>query len=346
MIKIKIAEIFRHRNETTFRPFIQAKHLFQDIGVEFVFEGDNCDLTWVGQASICDKNHLLKRAINRGLWFLDNKVEGDYVIFDGQDSATMMGTYEVFRQSKAKLLLKNTLYSNLDDYERETPHGRIYWNEVSNLPYSGYSIPDIDMNGIQLSGTNWLGTITPNWFQYKNAKKDIDVFALFSYPAKANLEFLNETSRYYDRHRRRCISHLDNLPETVKVAKLINGAHVPIQEYYNLMSRSKIIVAPFGYGEIAPRDIEAASLGAVLIKPDMSHINTIPNVYKSDITYVNCSWDYSDINDKITNILENWEDSQQHYVENMRKEYATQYNPEKLVVHTYNWLSKLEGFGT
>ena len=346
MIKIKIAEFFRHRNETTFRSFVQAKHLFADIGVEFIFDGNNYDLTWIGQASISDKNPPLERAISRGLWFIDNKVDGDFVIFDGQDSATLIGTYEVFKQSAAKLLLKNTLYSDLSNYEKPTPHGRIYWNPIKLATDINYSIPNFDLSGIKLSGTNWLGTITPNWFQYKDAKKDIDVFALFSYPAKPNREFLNETSRYYDQHRRKCINQLEQLPSSIKVAKLVEGRHVPIEEYYNLMSRAKIIIAPFGYGEIAPRDIEAASLGAVLIKPDMTHINTIPNVYKSGQTFVNCAWDFSDLNANIEMVLSTWPNSQEYYVENMRKEYANQYNPEKLVLHTYNWLSQLEGYGT
>ncbi len=127
MLKIKIAELFRHRNETTFRPYINARNLFRDIGIEFIFEGNDYDLTWVGQASYSDKNYPFQKSVERGKWVLENKLEGDYVLFDGNDSASLMRTWDVFKGSNAKLLLKNTMYSNRAHYESPSPHGRRYW---------------------------------------------------------------------------------------------------------------------------------------------------------------------------------------------------------------------------
>lgn len=341
MLKIKIAEIFRHRNETTFRPYLMAKHLFREAGIEFVFEGNDYDLTWVGQASYSDKNHPYERSISRGLWFLENKVEGDYVLFDGNDSASLMGTYDVFKQSKAKLLLKNSLYSNKIVYELSSPHGRSYWGGTG----IDYSIPNPNFDKIQLSGCNWLSTVSTNWFNYKGIQKDIDVFAMFSYPAKENKEFQVHTNQYYDEHRKFCINWLKKLPLHIKVAMLDEGTHVPIEEYYKTMSRSKIIIAPFGYGEIAPRDIESAQVGAILIKPDMSHIETVPNIYIPKRTYAPVRWNFNNLNNEIEVLLSKFSSLQEFYVENMRKEYAEKYNPEKLVIHTHKWLSELEGFG-
>lgn len=318
-----------------------AKDLFREVGIDFVFEGNDYDLTWVGQASFCDKNHPYDRMISRGLWFLENKVEGDYVLFDGQDSATLMGTYDVFKRSGAILMLKNTLYSNTEDYLKSTIHGRTYWGSGKD----NYSIPDIDLSKIQLSGCNWLSTVTPNWFQYKGAKKDIDIFALFSYPTKENSEYLIRTDGYYNSHREKCIEWLKQLPSSINVRMLEDGKKLPIEEYYNFMSRSKIVVAPFGYGEIAPRDIEASMVGAILIKPDMSHIETIPNPYKSQITYAPVKWDFSNLNREIEVLLGKFDTLQDYYVENMRKTFVEEYKPEKLVIHTHKWLSELEGFG-
>ena len=38
-----------------------------------------------------------------------------------------------------------------------------------------------------------------------------------------------------------------------KVAKIRNGVKLPQQEYYQMFD-SKIVLAPLGYGEMAPRD--------------------------------------------------------------------------------------------
>lgn len=341
MLKIKIAEIFRHRNETTFRPYLMCKDLFRDVGIDFVFEGNDYDLTWVGQASFCDKNHPYDRMISRGLWFLENKVDGDYILFDGQDSATLMGTYDVFDRSSAKLMLKNTLYSNPSDYQVPSVHGRTYWGSGKD----DYSISNIKLDRIKLSGCNWLSTVAPNWFQYKQATKDIDVFALFSYPTKENLEYQIPTNQYYDAHRRRCIDWLRQLPNSINVKMLADGNKLPVEDYYNLMSKSKIVVAPFGYGEMAPRDIESAMVGSILIKPEMSHIHTMPNPYRPQITYAPVKWDFSNLNVEITTLLSKFDTLQEYYVENMRKTFIEEYKPEKLVIHTHKWLSELEGFG-
>ena len=40
MIKIKLYELDKHRNETTFRPFIQAQDIFREVGIEFTTSDD------------------------------------------------------------------------------------------------------------------------------------------------------------------------------------------------------------------------------------------------------------------------------------------------------------------
>ena len=366
MLKIRIAEIWRHRNETTFRPYLNNAMMFRDIGVEFVFEGNDYDLTWVGQASIADKNRPLDVAMRMGKQWLQDNVHGDYILFDGQDSASMIGSYEIFQASNAKLFLKNTLYTDRSDYQRKSIHGRTYWGSSEdytgeryynqteygtvnagrlNLPEDyDFSIYNPDFTNIKLSGANWLSTITPQWFDIK--KKDIDVFAMFQYPAKYNEEFSRRSHQFYDTHRKRCVDWINMLPPSIKVAKLIDGAKVPIEEYYALMRRSKIIVAPFGYGEIAPRDIESAMLNAVLVKPDMGHIETTPNPYIPNVTYKACKWDYSDMNDVIVDVLDNYKEYRDEYVSNLRNIYADQYSSEKIVTYMHNIIANLDGFGT
>jgi len=357
MIKIKLSELFKHRNETTFRPYIMAKDLFEDIGVRFVTEG-KCDLTWVAQASFNDKKstYTYGNCVSKGLHFLESEVQGDYVLFDGQDSASLVGSFDVLKNSGAKLLLKNTLYNGFEDYLTPWKMGRMYWGEGSpmispNEKYTesfGHGLSKSDegvYDKVRLSGCNWLSTVQPRWYDYSKLEKDIDVFAMFSYPCKENWEFGCPTNVEYDAHRKRCMEELDKL-EGVRIARLENGVKVPIEQYYNLMSRSKIVIAPFGYGEIAPRDIEAAQFGAVLIKPTMAHLNTIPNVYSGGYTYMPCSWTFHDLNAKIEGILGNYQEQQTMFVENMRGDFKYQYNPEKLVMFTYGWLSKLEGFET
>lgn len=54
------------------------------------------------------------------------------------------------------------------------------------------------------------------------------------------------------------------------------------------------LISPFGWGEICYRDFEAIIGGALLIKPDMSHIQTWPNIYNKN-NYFSISWDCNEI---------------------------------------------------
>jgi hypothetical protein len=58
---------------------------------------------------------------------------------------------------------------------------------------------------------------------------------------------------------------------------------------------SKLVVSPFGWGEVCFRDYDAVTAGALLIKPSMEHLVTHPDIYKPHETYVPVRWDLEDL---------------------------------------------------
>ncbi len=78
--------------------------------------------------------------------------------------------------------------------------------------------------------------------------------------------------------------------------------HVKQRQYWSELQRSEIVVSPFGWGEICFRDFEAFLGGALLVKPDMSHVDTWPDVYRPFETYIPFGWDASDLNA----VLDEW----------------------------------------
>jgi hypothetical protein len=75
--------------------------------------------------------------------------------------------------------------------------------------------------------------------------------------------------------------------------------------YYRELLDSKIVLSPFGWGEVCFRDFEAIISGALLLKPDMGHLQTWPNVYIPGETYVPLGWDGADIIEKTECFLAN-----------------------------------------
>tara|TARA_Y100000361_G_C11124220_1_gene324950 strand:+ start:96 stop:1124 length:1029 start_codon:yes stop_codon:yes gene_type:complete len=337
MIKIKLYELDKHRNECTFRPFLWSQNVLREIGIEFT-QGDSYDFAWIAQASFLDKKLSLDESINNGLEFL-SKIKGDYMLIDGQDSTSLIGAYEVFKKSKALLLLKNSLLKDRSLYNQKWKLGRYYWGKGE------YEIKDFDKysNKIKLSGTNWIGThwagINVQWYNYSPSHKQYDISAMFGYPTDLNYEHNEIQSDSYNNFRKPLIDIIENL--NYKVAKLNKGKRVSHQEYYNYLFNSKIILAPFGYGEMAPRDLEAAMFGAVLIKPDMGYIDTTPNPYIDGETYIACKHDFSDLEEKINDVLENNEKCS-YIIENSRKKFKELYTPENVALHLYNIFNELK----
>jgi hypothetical protein len=88
--------------------------------------------------------------------------------------------------------------------------------------------------------------------------------------------------------------------------RVISGrGRVSQRAFYEEMLRSRICVSPFGHGEICWRDFEAMLCRCLLLKADMSHVKTMPDLFVPGVTYVPVKWDYSDLEDKCTYYLEN-----------------------------------------
>jgi hypothetical protein len=337
MIKIKLLEYDIHRNETTFRPFLAASEWFSQAGIEFIGDGDSYDYAFVGQASIIDKKVPLDESVEKGLEFL-SKVTGDYIIVDGQDSHSLIGTAEILRESNAVLMLKNVMLNDPFLYKTPLANGRYYWGE------GVYTIPDITdlLPRIRLSGCNWLSTVQTNWYAY-DSDKEYDVSCMFGYPTKEPVyeHDLCQTD-YYDPHRK---TLFDTLDPTFNTIQLQDGVRIPIEQYYNNMYRSKIILAPLGYGAMAPRDLESCMMGSVLVKPNIDFLKTEPNIYKSGETYVGVNYDWSDLNEKVKEVTMDYKRLQPFYVENMRNLYSRLYTPQRFVTHVHGILSELSGMG-
>lgn len=78
--------------------------------------------------------------------------------------------------------------------------------------------------------------------------------------------------------------------------------------YYKELTEAKIVFSSFGWGEVCFRDFEAITAGALLLKPDMSHLRTWPDVYIPGETYVPVNWDGSNLIEKAEYYLNNHEE--------------------------------------
>jgi hypothetical protein len=65
--------------------------------------------------------------------------------------------------------------------------------------------------------------------------------------------------------------------------------------YNKELGQAKIVLSPFGWGELCVRDFEAVRAGALLLKPDMDHLETWPDIFRKNETYASFSWEAEDL---------------------------------------------------
>ena len=61
-------------------------------------------------------------------------------------------------------------------------------------------------------------------------------------------------------------------------------------------------LSPFGQGEVCYRDFEIFGFGVVMVKPTMERINTHPNPYIENETYMTVNLDWSNLNETIVKV--------------------------------------------
>jgi hypothetical protein len=93
-----------------------------------------------------------------------------------------------------------------------------------------------------------------------------------------------------------------------KLDGIITGGKINKSNYLKELRGSKIVLSPFGFGEICYRDFEAMLSGSLLIKPTMNHVDTFPDLFIENETYIPLNWDLSDLNEKIIDINSNYGD--------------------------------------
>ncbi len=182
--------------------------------------------------------------------------------------------------------------SNLTDYVARR-FGASFDSNI--IPRSG-SIDPADLPKLYLGWNIGLDDKIAALFQktkrYSSSAKDVDVVCRALVP---------ETSWIFPM-RNTVVENLEPIGSRFRL--LLPTQRVSQEQYLNEMRRSRICVSPFGFGEICWRDFEAVLCGCLLVKPDVGHLRTIPDIFDPDVTYIPVRWDYSDLRDKCIYFLE------------------------------------------
>lgn len=104
------------------------------------------------------------------------------------------------------------------------------------------------------------------------------------------------TEEWYERYRYTASEAIEKLGGRVKIS---GYERIKFERYHFELMTSKIVFSPFGWGEVCFRDFETIACGALLMKPDMTHVQTKPDIFRANETYIPVKWDFSDLAEKV-----------------------------------------------
>ncbi len=300
-------------------PIITNKYLLRDIGIKFkLFYNINYALT------NCD--YLL---INAKFFGDDWTFRPDYVIetlnklsqkklkifyCDNYDSTSPIKS-EVLPH--VNVYLKNMILKDKELYKNRFYGGRIhtdYYYNYFNVKDKNefFSTPILNNDYINKIRVSWNYGLANYGFigrRIANLYDKISIKRLLNWPQKfrnphktrKNNVFCRISTNYNREtvafHRKLLKKKLDDIYEFDRV---------PIYKYIKEIKNSKLVISPFGWGEFSLRDFETFIEGGILLKPNMEHLETYPNFYIPNQTFIPFNWDFSDLIEKLENTLENY----------------------------------------
>jgi hypothetical protein len=190
---------------------------------------------------------------------------------------------QIFRD-KSRYLLRYEGKSNLTDYVSKT-YGLSFADNVhaqESRPLSSDQLGKVVVGGNIALDSNIMELYAKRRGAGNDRPRAIDVMFRGNVP-KDWLYYLRKDIQ----------PSLVRLQESYSV--ITPQKRVTRDEYLLEMINSKICLSPFGFGEICWRDFEAVICGCLIVKPDMGHIETVPNLFRPYETYVPVRWDYSDV---------------------------------------------------
>ncbi|WP_373493884.1 hypothetical protein, partial [Aquiflexum sp.] len=223
------------------------------------------------------------------------------------------------------ILYKRSIYTDKTNYQIEFAGNRLFTDYYSKK-YSLESSPSITPYP-KLEDVNELNKIKLAWnigFGYYPLSKTRNEIAklLYKYFGGITLGLMPKTdyfkngipnpqiekcqARFAYKGYRPSIGYQRKIfLESINDNPMFLKGRIPLKDYNDEVKKVQALISPFGWGEVCFRDFEAVLNGALLVKPNMDHLNTYPNIFQENITYLPINWDGSDLVETVENIFSN-----------------------------------------
>lgn len=303
-------------------PLFILKKQFDDLNIKFNFYKDMTDNSFFD----CDCIFLNSRVIPKKKQLIDidylkniNNKNSNLIWFDMRDSA---GTTQFEVMPYIKKYVKKQIYKDINLYKSDLYGGRFYTNyysknngikdkihykqnnlknEFSKKLVIGWNIGVAKFfNYLDFNRLSYYVELFKSHLNLEDYTKTLKFQKL--YPFKSNDIFFHMNknfSRNTVGYQRKKIFEIlkKEYPDKISNSRLSK------KNYYKKLINSKVCVSAYGWGEVCFRDFEAVYCNTPFLTASMENISTWPNIYCDNETYVPYSLNFSDLNDRIKELL-------------------------------------------
>ena len=331
---IILSSDFRYQNVQSFLlPLLKYKEFFSFHDLNFEYKDLNVDNIVECELIFLESKHAVLYSKKQRIDIINlikilKSKTNKLIVFDTSDS-TEIDIPEVIpfvhKYCKAQIL------KNCENYKKSFYGGRIFtdfvynkYNVKDSIPRYSKKLSNSDQKKICIfwnSSINNFGfdrIITSTLYKIFKNKIFLKLPSSGYAPRRLRKKFIS-TNFNVDYSRESVAWHRKNILKLLNMNNLVRKNYFL---YFKDLLNTQFVLSPFGWGEINYRDYEAFLSGSILIKPDMSHLDTWPNFYKKDKFYIDYKWDCSDVIEKVDDIKKNYQkyvryaaDAQKFYLE-------------------------------
>lgn len=312
IIKVLIVNDWRSQNSLSFfAPILSIKSDICDrVQISFclrlpqIDEAKNYDQIWVNSKSM---NYYWDRERQEEVFdtfdlYRDRGIKVKYI--DVYDSAGNINRNII---PHVDFYFKSFLYKDLSVYTKKLYGGR-YFTDYYHQEFNINDEVEIGdwYNQLELSDLPKLKIFWNHSLQYSKVLRPwyLKFYKMISTHAPKKDVSNQVSARFQKVYKRKTVEYHRQRTAQVLNEEGISTDKIPLNEYLKELESSRFTVSPYGWGEFAYRDYESFIKGVGVIKPNMDHIDTWPNLYTDNETYISYKLDFSDLKEKILKIQE------------------------------------------
>ena len=345
MTKINILSNNSCPNSKAFNcPFLVSKSYFHEKGLNLDFHWkisdkvSNCDILFINSNVF---RTFWKSDSYKIFKFLESaRIRNLKILWFDTTDSTWCTQFEVLPY--VDLFLKSQVFKDRIQYLKRFRTGRIFTDYFDTLyktgeKYENFPLPsEKDLEKIRISWNTCFENYEESRFgltaRIRQKARPLmssmirEKLSISFTPPSVQRNIKTSCRIGLSHSRPSVVAHRKAVAEIMKKMG-IQTSKVSLPEYFSELRNSQIGIGPFGVGEITLRDFEIIICGAVLVKPNMDHLETWPDLFQSGKTYIPHKWDLTDLDEKIY-FLQSNTGKRIEIAENAQKVYKDAVSPE------------------